>query len=210
MCDVLWPGIAYAAVQAWAGSNRDEGTFYRSFAKEHFGSSQGDAWAEAWQELCRIDRPLKHFTTSCWVDDERLADARQEASGAMATTALQYLSKLEDIRRTFERLRTHIKRNRVPWDALEHSAGILAYSLQHFLASAELRRGGRLNAEVLRKLDTGCVQAIEWIEADWDRNRFADDPYKADLNRTGQHLLHRFRQMHAFHERLLKEAGEAP
>ena len=46
-------------------------------------------------------------------------------------------------------------------------------------------------------------RAIRWIEADWDRNRFADDPYKADLNQTGQHLLDRFRLMDKYHERLL-------
>ncbi len=208
MSDVLWPGIAYAAAYAWAGSNWDEAAFYRGFAREQFDSAQGAELAGAWQELCRIDWPLKQFKTSCWIDDETLAAAQEEAGGALGAAALRHLSALEHVRGRFERIRADIKRNRVAWDAIEHSADILAYTLQHFMASAEVRRDGRLNQTLLRELDSGCVQAIEWLEADWNRNRFADDPYKADLNHTGQHLLHRFRQMHAFHQRLLKQAAE--
>jgi len=208
MSDVLWPGIAYAAAYSWAGSHWDEGAFYRGFAKVQFDSSQGDALAEVWHDLCRIEWPLKTFKTSCWIDNETLEEARQQAGGKLGTAAKQHLSRLVHIRGRFERIRADINRNHVTWDAIEHSADILAYTLQHFLASAELRRDGRLNEKLLRKLDSGCIQAIEWIEGDWDRNRFVDDPYKADLNRTGQHMLHRFRQMHAFHERCLSEAEQ--
>jgi hypothetical protein len=203
MSDVLWPGIGWAATHAWSGRQFDDAAFYRRFMRDFFDSPDGDAFAVAWQDLTRIDWPLQQVRTSCWFDEKSLAAARKEAAGPAGDHARRHLADLRRTRDALARLRGTIRCNRVAWDAIEQSAAILACVLEHFLAATDLVPDGQRNKDRIRKLDECCVQAIRWLEADWDRNRFADDPYKADLNRTDQHLLDRFRRMHAFHEQFL-------
>lgn len=210
LSDVLWPGMAYAAGQSWAGGNWDEVAFYRGFLADFFGSPEGEAFAQAWTRLGKIDWRLQQFKTSCWFDAETLAVARQQADGPAGDSARRYLAELEGVRKALAGLRQSVSRNQNAWQAIEQSVDILAYTLEHFLASAEVQKGGEWDYARLRGLDACCVEAIGWIEADWDRSRFADDPYKADLNDTGQHLLDRFQKMHAYHTRLLAESPVTP
>jgi hypothetical protein len=207
MSDVLWPGIAYAAGQAWAGSHWDESAFYRGFARDFFGLSESDDFGQIWNDLASLDWPLARFRMSCWFDEPTLFEARCEAAGAAGDIARAYLIELERVRGALGDLGRGVTRNRVAWDAIEQSAAVLAFTLEHFLASASVHHEGRLNDDLIRAIEADCVKAIEWIEADWNRNRFADDPDKADPSGTDQHLLHRFRQMHAYHVRLLKDSS---
>jgi hypothetical protein len=210
MSDVLWPGIAFAASHSWAGGNWDDAVFYRNFVRDFFGSPDGDAFARAWKGLGQIDWPLKRFQLSCWFDEKTLDQAQQAARGEAGAVARRSLEQLAGIQTELSRIRGTIRKNTIAWEVIERSAAILGYTLEHLLASETLQGDGRLDAALLRSLDDRCLECIQWIEADWDRNRFADDPYKSDLNRTGQHLLHRFHQMHAYHARLLAKAGNAP
>ena len=205
MSDVLWTGIAYAAVHAWSGSNWDEPTFYRSFAKDFFDTAEGDAFATAWTDLYHIRWWLKEFRISCWADEESVLAAQEEASGKMGAEARGHLKDLQRIRKELAVVGKGVRRNRDAWDAIEKSAAIRAYVMEHLLACTNVRRDGEWNEHLLRDLDHGCLEALHWIEADWDRNRFAGDPYKEDLNETNQHLLHRFHAMHEFHQRMIGE-----
>jgi hypothetical protein len=205
LSDALWTGIAYAAAHSWSGSAWNEPEFYRSFLRSFFGSSRGDDFAEASQSFGAIDWNLDRFRLACWIDDESLSDAKRQVTGDLESEARRSLNDLQSAATILTSVRPTITDNRAAWDALEHSVAILAYTIEHFLAAADL--GGQVqgDANLLRKLDASCAEAIGWIEADWDRNRFADDPGKADIHQTGQHLMHRFRQMHLYHLQRLKD-----
>ncbi len=90
------------------------------------------------------------------------------------------------------------------WDAMVQSTSVYAYVFDHFLAAPDVSRDGQWDRARLAELHKGCVEALTWIEANWDRNRFADDPDKDGRNMPNQNLLYRFRQMHRFHEQMLK------
>lgn len=210
LSDVLWPGLAYAAVQSWGGSRWDEAAFLRAFVRDFFGSSAGDEFAEAWHALSGIRWWLDDFKTSCWTDEESLAAAATKVETETGAKAREHLANLDRARAALGRLDPGITRNREAWLAIVRSADILHYVLEHFLSSRKVRRDGQWDRARLASLDQRCVEAIGWIEADWDRNRFADDPYKQDLNHTGQHLLDWFKRMHEFHQGVLGgvESGE--
>lgn len=209
LSDALWPGIGYAAVHAWSGSDWNEDAFYRRFAADYFGSPAGDTFAAAWQLLAAVDWPLGSFQASCWHDEASLARAAALADTRTGAEARQYLTDLKRARGSLAAVQPGVNRAQIEFQALARSAAVLEYVLQHFLASARVARDGQPDTEFLRHLDAGCVEALDWIESDWNRNRFADDPDKADRNRTGQHLLDHFRRMHAYHqERLSAAAGE--
>jgi hypothetical protein len=209
LSDVLWTGIGYAAVQAWSGSNWDETAFYRQFARDFFGSPEGVAFGEAWKSLYAMRWWLDDFKLGCWTDEDGLAQAREKVDGPLGAKARDYLERVKALQMEFERIGGSVRKNRVAWEAIEQSVAVFSYALQHFLAAENVKQNGEWNVDLIRKLDASCERAIGWIEADWDRNAFADDPYKKDLNHTGQHLLDRFTEMHAFHQRILKEAASA-
>lgn len=207
LSDALWPGIAFAAAQSWSGSRWNEAAFHRGFVRDFFGTARGDAFAAAWRKVAAVDWDLDRFKLACWMDAESLAEARRRLTGDLRAEAERYLADLRAAADELARMRATVTGNHVAWDALTHSVNILACVLEHFLAAADLGRDAAQDVAIYRRLDRSCVAALGWIEADWDRNRFADDPGKADVNRTGQHLLDRFRRMHEFLGERLAELG---
>ncbi len=208
MSDALWPGVAYAAAHAWGGSSWNDEAFYSAFVHDFFGSSEGAAFGKAWSELASIRWWLDDFKMSCWSDDDALAAAAQAAATAKGAEAAKHRQLLQQVLQTFDAMDASVQQNRVAWQAIVRSGRILDYVLEHFLASSHVRQDQAWNKDVVAKLDANCTQALAWIEEDWDRNRFADDPYKQDLNHTGQHLLDWFRRMHAYHGELLSRAAK--
>jgi hypothetical protein len=202
MSDVLWTGMAFAAEHAWAGSNHDAASFHSAFAKDYFGTDSGGEFHEAWRRLTEIVWHRSEFNTACWADEESQASA-----ASLATKRDQeirgYLDELRTVRNSLAELRSTVQRHQVEWDAIEQSAAIMEFSMEHLLAAAD---GVPQRAE-LEALDKRCVELMGVIEADWDRNRFADDPGKDGLYLGTQHLLFRFRQMHRFHGELLAGSG---
>jgi hypothetical protein len=77
--------------------------------------------------------------------------------------------------------------------------------MEHLLASCDVYTDGKWDKERVRALDQFCVQAINWIETDWDRNRFADDLGKDGMFYPEQHLLYRLKMAHRFHQKILNE-----
>jgi hypothetical protein len=205
MSDAIWPGFAYAAAHAWSGSRWDEPAFYRGFVRDHFGSPEGDAFGRLWKELYTVKWRLDRFNTSCWMDEATLAKAQAKVD-AWGEEARAYRARVERVRGELAALRSSVRRNADAWDVMEQSASTYAYVFDHFLAAPAVYRDGQWNEDRLRELDAGCEKALAWIEANWDRNRFADDPDKDGRFMPNQNLLHRFRQMHRFHQRVLKES----
>ena len=201
--DALWPGIAWAAARSWNGSRWDAEALYGGFMSDFFGSSEGCRFGRAWERLADLAPRMPSSHTCWWADDASLADARALVAGKGAEFREQ-LARAEEVRQDIESLGKTVHRNREAWLAIVQSAGIVAYTLDHLLAApgvtAPLDAEGRATVE---RLDRGCVEAAAWIEADWDRNRYPDDPNKNGIHLPGQHLLWRFRQMHAFHGELL-------
>jgi hypothetical protein len=205
LSDALWPGIAFAASQAWGGSNWDEAAFFRGFAADFWGSPAGDAFGAAFRQLAAVRWWLNDFKLSCWTDEASLAAAAEKAAGEKGAKARSLRQQLAKVRKELEAIDGTIPRERQAWEALLRSVRILDYVLEHFLASTEVRKDGAWNRELLQQLDARSVELIGWIEADWDRNRFADDPFKADLAGTGQHLLDWFRKMNEYHRAVQAE-----
>jgi hypothetical protein len=209
LSDVLWPGIGYAAVQAWSGSQWNEGAFYAAFARDFFGMPEGAAFAAVWKDLCGIRWWLDDFNSACWVDEPGCT-AAQAVADRRAEEIRGTLERLRGIQETLGKVGAGVRREHVAWAAIERSAALRAYTMRHLLASREACPEGRWNLDVVRSLDDGCVEAIGWIEADWDRNAFADDPNKDGAYQADQNVLHRFRQMHAFHQRILRQTTSSP
>ena len=202
MSDVLWPGIAYAAEQSGSGSRFDEKTFYMNFTRDFFGSHEGESFAKAWKDIVAIIWHRKEFNTACWVDDKSLEEARIMAL-SQESEIRRNLKTLDGIQGEFSRMGKGIKNNREAWDAIERSAAILSYTMRHLLASSDVLKQGEGNRRLIQEMDRECVEAIRWIEEDWDRNRYADDPNKNGLYLPEQHLLYRFKEMHEYHKHLL-------
>ena len=204
MSDVLWGGVAYSSAQSWSGSIWNDNAFYTMFFEEFFGSSEGFAFQKVWKELCGIIWHLKDFNTSCYIDEETFTEALELAK-KREQEIRKNLGLLENINKDLKKMASGIQKNREAWDAIERSAKILRYVLEHVIASRSLKKNGEWNRELIRELDQKCVEAIGWIEEDWDRNRFPEDPNKNGIYVANQHLLYRFKQMHEFHEGILRD-----
>jgi hypothetical protein len=206
MSDVLWTGVAWSAAHAWSGGIFDEDAFYAAFADDYFGTESGAEFRRATNTLLSTIWHRNEFNTGCWADQESL-DAARKMAGEKRPEIEQKIAAVKGAREELARVGQTVTQHQWEWVVLEQSAGILQYSMEHLLASEKLP-----GDELLRELDAQCMHYIDEIEADWDRNRFAQDPGKDGLYLETQHLFHRFRQMHAFHQELLeaKEKTRVP
>ncbi len=198
MSDVLWHGIAYAAVQAWSGSKWDDVSFVNSFAADFYGLRDNDTFYACWNDLTTITWHIPEFNTSCWCDEKSMSEAQALATQRKdeVTSHIAMLNTIED---RLARVGKNVRKNRQSWITLERSTKILKYTLEHLMASLNVKSGDEINKELLESLDARCVEAIGWIEEDWNRNRYPDDPNKEGIFLPTQHLLYRFKQMHDFH-----------
>jgi len=204
LSDALWVGVAYAAVQSWAGSNWDEMAFYRDFGSAYFGFSEREQLGKAWKDLSRIVLHTNEFVASCWSNKEDLEQA-QKMAPEQEQEIQEKLEKLGEIREELSRIGTNVQDHSVEWKAIETSAAVLTYSMEHLLASRKVRIEDEWNTALVRDLDESCIEVLKRIEADWDRNRYTDDPNKDDIYESRQNLLHSFTQMHEFHRRILEK-----
>jgi len=201
MSDVLWTGIAYAGVQAWSGSNWQTNSFYDQFMLDFFGSEKGAEFQTVWQSLNRISWHRDEFNISCWIDDQsriKAVDLYQQRAGEVN----DYIDTLKNIISSLAALETGITKHCREWLAIVRSAQILKITLEHLQAAQAVKEKQDWHIELIRKIDQDCMRAIEWIENDWDRNRYANDPNQQGLYLTNQHLLYRFKQMHRFHRKI--------
>ncbi len=198
MSDILWTGIAFAAVQAWGGSNWNETEFYHKFVQDYFGSPQGEEFRRIWLELCSISLHLDTFFAGTWNDNASLENARRmatEKSGEFNNT-IKHLDKLQ---KEFSTLGHSITRHIIEFNVIEQTIALRSFVLQHILASNYVKT----DPDRLKELDQECQIAFQWIEQDWDRNRYPDDPNKNGMFVPTDHILYRFRRMHEFHQVLL-------
>jgi hypothetical protein len=207
MSDVLWPGIAYAAEQSWGGSHFHAESFYSDFARDFFGCKEGKAFSIKWQNIASIIWHRNEFLAACWIDDKSLKNAQTLAS-SRKNEVNNNLEKFDAIKKELNRLDSGVPKNREAWNAIVRSTALLEYVMKHLLASENVRINEKWNKDLIRELDCDCVQFIKWIEEDWDRNRYPDDPNKNGLYLPEQHLLFRFKQMHEFHDKILKEKDQ--
>ncbi|MBN2447207.1 MAG: beta-N-acetylhexosaminidase [Phycisphaerae bacterium] len=210
MSDVLWPGIAYAAGQSWSGSHWDEEAFYDVFAADFFGLPDGKEFTDAYRAVQRVDWPVKTFNLACWASDEELARAKQTLADGAARQCVERSLGLGNTLDRLKHLREHVTKHQVEWDAIQWSLATLMYTQLHFIVSDRMGQDDASDRMWLGMLDVWCTEILDRIEADWDRNRFADDPGKDDITHLNQHLLDRFRRMHEYHQRKLKELEPQP
>ena len=207
MSDALWLGIAYACVHSWSGSKWDAIAFYSTFLNDFFGSCEGLAFAQVWNELSEIVWHCAEFNTSCWIDEKSLLEAREMAE-SKGNEVNATLKKLQEIRDKLTKIGRGVRKNQSAWNTIERSVVILSYTLEHLLTAKNVRISDKWNDSLIREIDRTCLQAIQWIEEDWDRNRYPDDPNKKGIYLPEQHLLHRFNQMHNYHQQILTEGVE--
>jgi hypothetical protein len=203
MSDALWLGIAFAAGESWCGSQWDEASFYSAFMRDFFDSAEGPAFARAWTDLSRIVWHRQDFNTGCWIDEESLRQAATLATSREKEIRAN-VENLRTVRNELKRIGAGIAKNRHAWDAIERSAALLSYTMEHLLASRSVRADGKWNKKAIERLDQSCAEAITWVEEDWDRNRFPNDPNKDGIYLPDQHLLFCFKQMHKFHQEILR------
>lgn len=204
LSDVLWPSVALAAVHAWSGSQWDDARFRTLFMQDYFSPVHGEVIGQLWGEMAGVTWTMKDFFTACWVDEEGLGKARAllEERGPEIQEKRAALGRIE---RDLRRLSPDIRKNPEAWNAMLRSVAILAYALDRLAASGEVRPDGQWDTARLARLEAGCVEALRWIESDWDRNRFPDDPNKEGIHLPTQHLLWRFKEMRQFHQNLVRE-----
>ncbi|MEE4312095.1 MAG: family 20 glycosylhydrolase [candidate division KSB1 bacterium] len=202
MSDILWTGIAWAAVQSWGGSHFDEAGFYNDFMQRFFGSSKGDAFMKIWKDLSDISIHLDRFHTASWIDEQGLEKAIVLAA-EQSQGIKNDINRLNELEEELSRIRSSVTKHPIEWKVIERTTAMRGYVLRHLLAAPAMKNARGWNLTLLKKLDEECDQIIKWIEADWDRNRYADDANKNGIYSSGQHILHRFKQMHRFHQRIL-------
>ncbi len=203
MSDVLWPGIAFAGAHAWSGSTLDEAAFMADFAQDYFQTSEGAAFHHAWNRMADVVWQRPDFYAACWVDEASLANARK-AAGDRQQEIRDKLAILVDVQEELTRIGGTIRAHHTEWKALEDSAAILRFSMEHLLAAPNIPG----NTALLEGLAAKCGELIAAIEADWDRNRYADDPGKGGRFLQNQHLLYRLGQVRQFHRQLLAQSED--
>lgn len=205
MSDVLWPGIAYAAAHSWSGSAWDESAFFDGYARDRFGIAGGADFREAWKRLAAVVWHRSEFMTACWTDEKSFdaAKAMAEARGAEIEAMIAEIAECRGLLQKVSVGTDAARRSDIA--ALEDSAQIVQASMDHLLAARTLRTAGGWDRDKLAKLDARCAAIIAIVERDWDRNRYADDPNKDGIHVANQHLLLRFKQMHAFHRSILDQ-----
>ena len=214
MSDVLWPGIAYAAAHAWGGSrlSGEPDPSFVLFFRDYFRIGDEcpvnprDA-ARAWRDFSGIMWHLKEFMTACWTSEDEIG-AAQKLLKARREDVAEYRVRLKKTDTVLSLLAQRAVREREAAETMRRSALVLDVVLEHLEAAEDVGKAGAWNRERVAALDARCAEAIRWIEEDWDRNRYADDPNKDGIHVVNQHLLHRFRQMRRFHESLRQDEGQ--
>jgi len=204
MSDVLWTGIAYAATHAWSGSNWNESGFYQQFFKHYFGSERGEDFQKMWKKLAGIILHRDEFNIGCWMDEKSLEKAKELLANRKKEFE-QNIMTLTEVEEKLQMLSACISKNFASWQAIERSANLLKYSINHLLAAENVQTDGKWNNYLIEEMDKDVKVAIQWIKEDWDKNRYPDDPNKNGLFLDKQHLLFRFKQMHEFHQKILGE-----
>jgi hypothetical protein len=201
LSDAIWPAIAIAGTEARDGDEWSEDSFFDQFAMDFFGLKDGSAFGRIWNELAESQLTMPQFNAACWIDDKSLSSA-QTLLREHHDQLRQKQEKTAECLQKLETMREKVTTNTIAFDAIVHSAEILQYSLEHLFAAEKIHSGH--GKDLLPHLVAGCEKNTEYIEADWDRNRYADDPNKNGIYLPAQHLLARFRQMKQFHEQLLQ------
>jgi hypothetical protein len=202
MSDALWPGVAFAAGHAWSGSDLDESALMSAFARDFFQTTEGVAFHHVWSRMADVIWHRPDFYAGCWVDETSLESARIAAISRQQEIR-DKIAILESMRQDLARIGETVRAHPIEWQALEDSAAILQFSMEHLLAAPNIPE----DVALLESLNAKCRDLIAVIEADWDRNRYSDDPGKEGRFLQNQHLLFRLGQVHRFHELLLSEAA---
>jgi hypothetical protein len=202
MSDILWTGIAFAAAQSWGGSNWNETDFYRDFVRVFFGSPKGAEFMTVWKELCAISIHLDTFMAGCWADEEGLQKGKTLAA-QKAEEINKNINRLKKIQKELSEIGKSIEKHQIEWRVIEQTTAIRCYVLEHLVASNNVQTEHGWNLDLVTALDESCLLALKWIENNWDRNRYADDPNKDGMYMPNQNILHKFREMHAFHQKIL-------
>jgi len=158
-----------------------------------------------WNELCDISVHLDLFFTGSWSDYEGLKEAEMLAS-EKSEALDDILERLQEIQKEQSAFGNSVTRHSLEWNVIEQTTAMRSYIVTHLLASNTVITGQGINYELLKQLDESCLIILNWIERDWDRNRYADDPNKNGIYVPTDHLLYRFKLMHEFHQALLRDA----
>ena len=202
MSDALWVGLAYAGALAWCAENSPTSSDELIFAhvgNDLFGLSDGLGFWETFNALSSLTLSLPEWHTCAWADDESLCNATENVARSKVDDAAR-CAKLDSICIALRSMTKDVKREHSAFLALIHSAEMIRYALDHFHAAAKAET---LDSSVVEKLDQRCIEIIGWIEDDWAKNRFSDDPNREGIHLPNQHLLHIFKRMHNYHQKLL-------
>lgn len=197
MSDAIWVGIGFAADQAWGGSTSTNQGYIKSFMTDYYHSDQGNDFYAVWKELTTVIWHMQDFQASAWDDDTSLEKARKIASERGSEIRLN-LAKLKAAQNELELLGESVQQNKEQWVCFERSVALMQLSMERLLAAERVKQDGKWNQELLDSFSLRCDEAVQWIEEDWDKNRFADDPNKEGLYLNSHHILFQFKKMQYF------------
>ena len=202
MSDALWVGLAYAGALAWCAGNSpasSDALIVAQVGSDLFGLSDGLGFWESFNALSSLTLTLPEWHVCAWADDDGLRNA-VEKSVARKGDDMVRCEELDAICTALQSMMKDVKREHDAFVALMHSAQMIKYALQHFHAASEVKAA---DTSAVVELDRRCIEIIRWIEADWAKNRFPDDPNREGIHLPNQHLLHIFKRMHRYHQKLL-------
>ncbi|MBN2209947.1 MAG: beta-N-acetylhexosaminidase [Sedimentisphaerales bacterium] len=201
LTDAMWPGIAYAAAQSWAGDNTDDATFFASYLQNYHQSEQGDVYARIWRDLGRIQLGRSEITMACWNSESSLQKAAKQAE-KKHDLYQEYLDRVNDIRCRIAEITPTISAHQTEWHTFDHAMAVLAGTIKRMLVAPQIAQKQAGYEDTLRQLIEENSQAVKWVTEDWDRNRFADDIIGKDniAASGGQHLLHSLVLVQRYHQ----------
>ncbi len=174
LSDAMWPGFAYAAQQSWAGGANDDQDVFSAYLRDYHGSAEGEKYAKIWQDLAAVRWFRNDIVLSCWHNEKTLAQAAEEA-GKNGPVYQGYLEMLTDVRRRLAEITPTVTRQQTQWQTFEQSLGVMEWSVRRMLAAPDIHEKKSGYEDKLNQIRQDGQDIMEWIIADWDRNRFADD-----------------------------------
>ncbi|MGI8905407.1 MAG: family 20 glycosylhydrolase [Candidatus Sumerlaeaceae bacterium] len=185
----MFPAFAYAGAQAWSGSNFDKQQCLGAFACEYFGIRDAAVFTDMWDQLGTATLHLRDFETACYFD-EAGASAATKLFRSKGKALADKSEALKGAIGKIDSLDAGVKRNPVDWETLRHSAGIISFALDRAATAADSN-----SSETASLVRSRAKEALNWIQKDWDRNRYPGDPNLKGMYLPGQNLAWRFKQM---------------
>jgi Glycosyl hydrolase family 20, catalytic domain len=166
LADSLWLGVHLAAEIQRDGPESDLRQSIARFGTEFYGIRDSADWAQSCDRLLRL-MPLR----SEWLAVAKLDATYPFADSDIARKAMQ----LSEIARNLKSYVREVRKNQREYRTFLLMVEVLAHAYD---AANQIASAGSLTALALETLKSRRERLLHRVEANWDRERHADDPAK--------------------------------